>query len=77
MSDAKELKHLCKVCSTSRDVTQESLLDGRHILLCNVCRRYLQGLLRSCETCRDGKECARGYGFAKDEFVCDEWKEKK
>ena len=67
----------CKVCSTSRDVTQESLLDGRHILLCNVCRRYLQGLLRSCETCRNGKECARGYGFAKDEFVCDEWKENK
>lgn len=66
----------CKVCSTSRGVTQESLLDGRHIHLCNVCRRYLQGLLRSCETCRDGKECARGYGFAKDEFVCDEWKEK-
>ena len=67
----------CKVCSTSRGVTQESLLDGRHILLCNVCRRYLQGLLRSCETCRDGKECARGYGFARDRFVCDEWKEKK
>lgn len=66
----------CKVC-TSRDVTQEQLLDGRHILLCKTCRRYLQGLLRSCETCLDGKECARGYGFAKDNFRCDEWKEKK
>ena len=43
----------CKVCGTSRDVTQESLLDGRHILLCKTCRRYLQGLLRSCETCLD------------------------
>lgn len=43
----------CKVCSTSRGVTQESLLDGRHIHLCNVCRRYLQGLLRSCETVKN------------------------
>lgn len=66
----------CKVC-TSRDVTQEQLLDGRHILLCKTCRRYLQGLLRSCETCLNGRECARGYGFAKDNFRCDEWKEKK
>lgn len=64
----------CKVCSTSRDVTQEQRLDGRHVFLCRKCRRYLQGLLRSCETCRDVKVCARGYGFAKDEFVCDEWR---
>lgn len=67
----------CKVCSTSRDVTQEQRLDGRHVFLCRKCRRYYQGLLRSCETCLDGKECARGYGFAKDNFRCDEWKEKK
>lgn len=66
----------CKVCSTSRDVLQEQLLDGRHILLCKTCRRYLQGLLRSCETCSDFKECARGYGFAKDDFRCDEWRRK-
>lgn len=57
----------CKVCATSRDVAQERLLDGRHILLCNACRKYFHGLLESCETCHDGK----------DEFVCDEWKEKK
>lgn len=67
----------CKVCSTSRDVTKEQRLDGRHVFLCRKCRRYYQGLLRSCETCLNGKECARGYGFAKDRFVCDEWKEKK
>lgn len=67
----------CKVCSTSRDVTQEQRLDGRHVFLCRKCRRYYQGLLRSCETCLNGKECARGYGFARDKFVCDEWKEKK
>lgn len=67
----------CKVCSTSRDVTQEQRLDGRHVFLCRKCRRYLQGLLRSCETCRDGKICARGFGFSPREFTCDEWKEKK
>lgn len=66
----------CKVCA-SRDVTQEQRLDGRHVFLCRKCRRYYQGLLRSCETCSDSKECARGYGFARDRFVCDEWKEKK
>ena len=67
----------CRVCSTSRDVTQEQRLDGRHVFLCRKCRRYYQGLLRSCETCLNGKECARGYGFAKDNFRCDEWKEKR
>ncbi len=67
----------CKVCSTSRDVTQEQRLDGRHVFLCRKCRRYYQGLLRSCETCLNGKACARGYGFARDNFRCDEWKENK
>ena len=67
----------CKVCSTSRDVTQEQRLDGMYVFLCRKCRRYYQGLLRSCETCSNGKVCARGYGFAKDNFRCDEWKEKK
>lgn len=67
----------CKVCSTSRDVTQEQRLDGRYVFLCRKCRRYYQGLLRSCETCLNGKVCARGYGFARDNFRCDEWKENK
>ena len=26
----------CKVCSTSRDVTQEQVLDGRHASMQNV-----------------------------------------
>lgn len=69
--------NFCKTCSTTLNVQQEELLDGTPVYFCKTCRRYQQGLLRSCETCLNGKECARGYGFARDRFVCDEWKEKK
>ena len=69
------MKH-CEVCNSRFDVHEERRLDGDVIYICGKCRRYLQGLLRCCETCRNGKECARGYGFARDRFVCDEWKEK-
>lgn len=67
----------CKICYGLVDVHKEHYLDGSPVNVCGKCRRYIQSLLRCCETCRDGKECARGYGFARDKFVCDEWKEKK
>lgn len=62
----------CKTCSTTLNVRQEKLLDGTLVYYCKKCRRYFQGLLRSCETCRDGKICLRA---TSDRFVCDEWKD--
>lgn len=62
----------CKTCSTTLNVRQEKLLDGTPVYYCKKCRRYFQGLLRSCETCRDGKICLRAMS---DRFVCDEWKD--
>ena len=41
----------CKTCSTTLNVRQEKLLDGTPVYYCKKCRRYFQGLLRSCETC--------------------------
>lgn len=63
----------CKVCATSHNVSEEELLDGRHIHLCGVCRRYLQGLLRTRETCADCKICMwSSYDFG---GICDDWKD--
>lgn len=62
----------CKACDTTLNVTQEKLLDGTPVYYCKTCRRYQQGLLRSCETCRNVKTCMRA---TSDRFVCDSWKD--
>lgn len=64
--------NFCKTCSTTFNVTKEHELDGTPVYFCKTCRRYQQGLLRSCETCRDGKICLRA---TSDRFVCDGWKD--
>lgn len=64
--------NFCKTCSTTFNVTKEHELDGTPVYFCKTCRRYQQGLLRSCETCRDGKICLRA---TSDRFVCDAWKD--
>lgn len=64
--------NFCKTCSTTFNVTKEHELDGTPVYFCKTCRRYQQGLLRSCETCRDGKICLRS---TSDRFVCDDWKD--
>lgn len=64
----------CKVCAASYDVRAEELLDGRRIYLCGVCRRYLQGLLKTCETCADHDVCVWSDSFD-NAFTCDSWKD--
>lgn len=64
--------NFCKTCSTTLNVQQEKLLDGTPVYFCKTCRRYQQGLLRSCETCRNFLTCLRVTG---DRFVCDDWKD--
>ena len=64
----------CKVCDTPFGVTQEHLLDGRPVYVCGKCRRYYQGMLRSCETCSISKDCP-ACGILEDGFVCDGWKD--
>lgn len=64
--------NFCKTCNTMLNVTQEHELDGTPVYFCKTCRRYQQGLLRSCETCRDFKTCLRTTG---GQFVCDDWKD--
>lgn len=64
--------NFCKTCSTTFNVTKEHELDGTPVYFCKTFRRYQQGLLRSCETCRDGKICLRA---TSDRFVCDDWKD--
>lgn len=75
MSDYKKLEHLC-------DIFREIIMpvwvsqDSVKMILPYRFSDFAPAMIEA-RIMPDGKVCARGYGFAKDKFVCDEWKEKK